>query len=112
MILATAETAITIIAASIPVLRVFIRNTMYSKSSHGNSQKTEFSTAVTIRNVSGFELLTPPSPVRVDPYKKDEIDEWLDEQASNPKEARSKSAEDSWLSSASQSRLELQGPDV
>ncbi|KAE9378639.1 hypothetical protein N431DRAFT_325815 [Stipitochalara longipes BDJ] len=109
MILATAETAITIVAASIPVLRVFIRNTMKSQSSRDDSQKTQFST---VRNVSGFELLTPPSPVRIASSKKSEIGTWLDEQSSISKEARSKSTEDSWLSSASQSRLEVHGPEA
>ncbi|KAH6673264.1 hypothetical protein B0J14DRAFT_67274 [Halenospora varia] len=68
MILATAETVITIVAASIPVLRVFIRNTMQSQSSRDNSQKTQLS-----RNISGFEFLTPPSPVRIDTSKKGEF---------------------------------------
>lgn len=108
MILATAETAITIVAASIPVLRVFIRNTMQSQSSRDNSQKTQHS-----RNISGFELLTPPSPVRIDTSKESEFSVRLTDQSSIPqKKAMSKSTEDSWLSSASQSRLELQGHEV
>jgi hypothetical protein len=103
MILATAETAITIVAASIPVLRVFIRNTMQSQFSRDNSQKTQFS-----RTISGFELLTPPSPVRIDSSKKSKVSVQLNDQFNIPKKATSKSSENSWLSSASQSHLELQ----
>jgi hypothetical protein len=104
MILATAETAITIVAASLPVLRVFIRNTMQSKSSQENSKNTQFS-----YNISNLELLTEPSPVRIDSSKKDDFDFQINERSRVPKrkKATSKSTEDSWLSSASQSRLEL-----
>jgi hypothetical protein len=103
MILATAETAITIAAASIPVLRVFIRNTIQLQPSQDNSQKTQFSL-----NISGFDLLTPPSPVRIDTSRKSEFSFRLNGQSSVPRKATSKSTENSWLSSASQSRLELQ----
>lgn len=107
MILATAETAITIVAASIPVLRVFIRNTIQSQTlsqfSRENSQKTRIS-----RATSGFELLTPPSPVRMSSPKKSEFSVRLSDQVNVPKKVMSKSSENSWLSSASQSHFDLQ----
>src|ERR1700749_723534 len=107
MILATSEIAITIVAACIPVLRVFIRNTMQSHSSQDISQTTALS-----RNISGFELLTPPSPVRIGTSKESEFGDRLNGQSTIRKKATSKSTEDSWLSSASQSRLELQGHEA
>jgi hypothetical protein len=82
MILATAETAITIVAASIPVLRVLIKNTMQSQSLPDSNQKTQLS-----RNISGFELLQPASPVRIETSKKSENGAWLNGQSSIPKEA-------------------------
>jgi hypothetical protein len=107
MILATAETAITIVAACIPVLRVFIRNTIQTQPSRDDSQKSQLS-----RNISGFDLLTPPSPVHIDASKKSGFSFRLNDQTSVPRKTTSKSTENRWLSSASQSHLELQGHEA
>jgi hypothetical protein len=109
MICATAEIAITIIAASLPVLRVFIKNTIQSTSSQDKSHNTDLS-----HNISGFELLTPSSLARTDATKESEFNFQLNDRSSIPKREKvtSKSTDNSWLSSASQSRLELQGHDT
>ena len=108
MILATAEISITIVAASIPVLRVFIRNTMHSQSSRDNNQHTLLAS-----KISDFELLTPPSLVRMDTSKESDFSFQLNEQSGIPKrKRRQKSTENGWLSSASQSGLDLKGHEA
>ena len=69
MILATAETAITIVAASIPILRVFVRNTLRSPSSQDASLNTQMS-----HTIRGFNFLTLPSPAQMGSFKESEFD--------------------------------------
>jgi hypothetical protein len=64
MILATAETAITIIAASTPVLRVLIKNTMQLRSSRGSSGYVYSQNTQRSQDTADFELPMPPSPIK------------------------------------------------
>jgi hypothetical protein len=110
MILATSETAITIIASSIPVLRVLIRNTMHTHSHQSDityttddSQKSQLE-----RTISGFDLI-PPSPAQLNtPRNNNTFSVGLNDRSNNMmKRAASKSTDDSWLSSPSLSQEAL-----
>jgi len=105
MILATAETAVTIIAASIPVLRALIRSTMSARSpAHFyHSYKSGRDGPNHARNNSNRELLPSPSPALTTPSWKDMR---IDFEATSPggitkKYSWQRDTGESWLNSSS-----------
>lgn len=111
MILATAETAITIIAASIPVLRTLIQTASYTPHFYHyyQSEGTQPSNANSDRG-----LIASPSPVITHPRKNSLFGAQLASPLSNPESGPNSPATiwpeataSSWLNSGSESGVEL-----
>lgn len=112
MILATAETAITIIAASIPVLRTLVQTTTHTPHFYHyyHSQNTQPSHTNSDRG-----LIVPPSPVSTQARKDSLFSSQLGSPlskpggspASSPGKIDPEATTSSWLNSGSESGLEL-----
>jgi hypothetical protein len=109
MILATAETSITIIAASIPVLRVLIKNTMRDDS---YSTPHFYRYFLSQETQPSHDLCEPPSAILVDSSKTRQLSAKLSSLPSSPADSHRKispeaTASSSWFNSGSESGLEL-----